>query len=267
MEKRTLSAFGAAIIAAICLAWSVPCEAGWGHQAHSNLVREAVRILPIFDYEMCLYYKEDLIKGAIEGEIHFKYRAQGVGPRWMNDLSAAEIEILNGIPVEPENLDDAASFFGSRLEELRLDVVQARRRYSEVFFELGYLLHSMNNILIPLNEEGNFPEQYLASRTQDIEIRTEKVEFFAELEPWLRAILSEKLSMRQKWSDLARPETRDEFIAYSARANEFNIYSIAALIHYVLAESFGPAHPEARAHVAEIHERQLNANGGRKPGV
>ena len=35
--------------------------AGWGHHAHVNYLKEAIRILPCFDYEMCLYYRDALI--------------------------------------------------------------------------------------------------------------------------------------------------------------------------------------------------------------
>ncbi|MCP4901652.1 MAG: hypothetical protein GY906_32210 [bacterium] len=251
----------------VVIGLGVECEAGWGHKAHSNVIREAVRVLPIFDYEMCLYYKDDLVKGAIEGEIQFKYRAQGKPPLWMKDLTPLEVELLNGIPVTAENLDEATEFFTKRFEELRLDIVLARRQYSEVFFEIGYLLHSMNNILIPLYEKGHFPEQHLAAHTQEIKLNPELVAKFQELEPWLKQTITQKLAARKLWSGLAVRGDREGFIEYAKTANSFNIYSNAAIIHYVLGGSFGPADPEVRAEVGKIHERQLDIQRGRKPGV
>jgi hypothetical protein len=80
---------------ALCVAHTA--AAGWSMHAHTNYLQEAIRILPILDYEMCLHYREALLTGIVEGEIQFKYRAEGRYPLWLGRLSSEQVAMLNGL--------------------------------------------------------------------------------------------------------------------------------------------------------------------------
>ena len=252
------------------LSWMTTADtswAGWSHRVHINLLKEAIRILPYFEYQMCIYYKNHLMEGVVEGEIQYRYRDRGKGPLWLNTTNKKELEYLNGIPIKEKDIEAAAQFFCERLERCRADIRNSNRRYGDVLFELGYILHSINNVLIPLYEKGHFPEQRLAQQTESIDLRTEHIEEITDLKPWLSHMLKEKLRLRAEWSKTAEANVREAFVEHAHRANEKNIYVLAGILRYVLRDCFGPADPEVRKSLGEMHEKQLQADGGRKPWV
>lgn len=249
----------------IIICFFISLNAGWGPEAHKNLLKESIRILPIFDYEMCTYYKEFLYAGIIEGEIQFKYKDKGTIPNWLPATDKVEVQYLNGIPIDESNYQTAADFFSKRFENLRSDIVKCRRKYSDVFYELGYYLTAINNILIPLYEEGNYPEQHYAKQTSDLVLDPDKVIKIENMAEWLENRFSQIIKMRSKWTEAAKPNNSDEFKKISHEANLQQIYNMSNVISFVLGESFGPGHPEARKHVQKIHEKNIKLVKGRKP--
>lgn len=239
--------------------------AGWSHHTHANYIEEAIRILPIFDYEMCVYYNKYLTEGAVEGEIHYRYISNGIYPSWLPELTKDEIQFLNGIPINEQTAKAASDFFATRFEKLKVDMDSLSRSYSQIFFELGYYLHSINNTLIPEYHGGKCPWQQMGSNTESIEIKTANIEKIADLNDWLLTIIKANLRIRSEWTKMAESENKDEFLKIAQMAHERNIYNTASLIQYVLNDCFGPAAPQVRKKVAEIHEKKLNSNGGRKP--
>lgn len=242
-------------------------HAGWSHHTHINYIKEAIRILPIFDYEMCVYYKNHLIEGAVEGEIHYRYIANGTYPSWLPKLSTDEIQFLNGIPINEHNVTGATGFFTERFETLRKDIELLEKSYANIFFELGYYLHSINNTLIPEYHGGKCPWQQVASNTDSFDINTSQVEKIVDLREWLEKTFRENLRIRGEWTKSAESEDKDGFIKIAQKAHERNIYNTASLIQYVLNDCFGPADPGVRKKVAAIHDKKMNTNGGRKPGI
>ncbi len=241
--------------------------AGWAHYTHINYIKEAVRILPHFDYEMCLYYKDHLIEGAVEGEIHYKFITAGKYPLWMSELTEEEITFLNGIPINDLNVNSAAVFFAKRFESLRENLDLLDKPYSRIMFELGYFLHSINNSLIPEYQGGKSPWQQAGSKTDSIDIKTLKIEMISNLEEWLLKTLEENLKLRAEWTKASEDEIKEEFLRIAAKAHERNIYNTASLIEYVLNDTFGPSDERLRKIIAEKHAKHFKSNGGRKPGI
>ena len=238
---------------------------GWDIHTHINTTKEAVRIQPVFEYEMCVYYKDHLLEGVIEGEIHYKYLATGKHPNWISDISENEVPFLNGIPINDQNIDSAAYFFADQLIELKKDISALEKPYGQIMFELGYFLHSINNSLIPEYHGGKCHWQEMASNTDSIDIRTSNITKVTDLKGSLIQMFKDNLNLRKEWTQMAEAEDKEGFIQIAQKAHEQNIYHTASLIQYVLDGCLGPAHPEARKHVAAHHEERMAANGGRKP--
>lgn len=240
-------------------------RAGWGPEAHKNLLTEAIRILPIFDYEMCVYYKSPLITGIIEGEIQFKYKDNGVSPNWIELKNPQELVFLNGIHINKKNYDKAADFFANKFSALRNDIINCRRKYSDVLYELGYYLTAINNMLIPLYEKGNFPEQKYAKQTANLILESNEIVKIKNIKYWCKNTFTNFLNLRESWTKSARTDNLDEFKKLSHKANTSQIYALANIISFILSDSFGPGHPDARKHVQKIHEKHINVVNGRKP--
>ena len=240
-------------------------NAGWGQEAHKNLLTEAIRILPVFDYEMCVYYKTPLLTGIVEGEIQFKYKENGISPLWLKLKNPEEISYLNGIPVNKKNYKEAAEFFALKFSSLRSDIINCKRKYSDILYELGYYLTAINNILIPLYEKGNFPEQVYAKKTSELFLDSKQIKKITNINLWCINTFENFLSLREKWTNSAKPDNHEEFKSLSHKANSQQIYTLANIISYVLSDSFGPGHPEARKHVQKIHEKHIKVTNGRKP--
>lgn len=252
------------IVLSICIN---PTFAGWGYHAHINYLKEAIRILPYYEYQMGIYYKDHLIEGLVEGEIQFKYRHQGIGPKWLPLKRQKELEYLSGLPIQENDVEKTAAFFYGHFERLRSDLVGAERRYSEVLFELGYFLHAINNVLIPLYEKGHFPEQRLASNTEEIDLTEAQIDEITDLKSWLHRMLSQKLQIRSQWSETADAGDMDAFIEQAHQANLKNITVMASILHYILHGCLGPADSEVMKEVAQIHESRLKMHRGRKPWI
>ena len=135
---------------------------------------------------MYLSYKYDLEKGFIEGEIQYKYRWKGEAPLWMGVLTSSEINYLQGHDINIEDIDSASEFFYKRINELKKDITEMKRPYSEVMFELGYILHSINNILLPIYEGVHYPEQPLASNTSNLILENSNIEEINDLSFWMK---------------------------------------------------------------------------------
>lgn len=267
MYKRSIR-----IIAAICviiltgIPWN-PVYAGWGHHVHINLLYEAVRILPVFDYEMCKYYLTHMTEGAVEGEYHFRYIDKGIKPARLRNVSDQELYLLNGIPVTESNRKDTVTLYSRLFESLKTEIKTVRRENSEILFDLAYLIQSVNNCLIPEYQGDYMGEHAYAHGTGDIDIRTHKIEEIADLHAWMEERFTLLLNIRKEWSSAGDVRDTEQFEKIAMHANEFLIYTGAALIHYVLDDCFGPEHPEVREQIAAMHEKRLKAGGGRKPGI
>lgn len=238
---------------------------GWSHHTHINYLREAIRILPVFDYEMCVYYYNHLAEGAVEGEIHYRYITKGKYPSWLKKLTKDEIKFLNGIPINALSVKDASTFFAKRFEALKNSINSLKKPYSQIFFELGYYLHSINNTLIPEYQGGKCPWQQMGSNTDSIDIKTANIHKISNLNEWLLKTLKKNLAIRSDWTKMAESENKDGFMKIAKMAHERNIYNTGSIIQYVLNDCFGPADPKVRKKVAAIHEKKLNSNDGRKP--
>lgn len=242
-------------------------NAGWGHHVHINYVKEAISILPYFEYQMALYYKDDILKGAIEGEIQHKYNYKGITPKWMGEISKEESLFLCGIYVDENNKDVASKFFYQRIENLKKDLNSCNRKYSDVLFELGYLICSINNILVPLYEEGHFNEHYYASNTsQAIELKTDSIEKISDIKLWMEKMIDQKLQTRKKWSAFAENNDNSGFVNYGHQANKQNIYVSASIINYVLVGCYGPSEETGhRDFVEKKHNKKYSIKGDRRP--
>ena len=98
----------------LALSWMTTADtswAGWSHRVHIHYLKEAIRILPYFEYQMCIYYKDHLMEGVVEGEIQYRYRDRGKGPHWLKTTGLKELEYLNGIPIQEKDIETAAQFF------------------------------------------------------------------------------------------------------------------------------------------------------------
>ncbi len=240
-------------------------RAGWGNHVHINYLKESVSILDYFDYQMCISYKDDLMRGFIEGEIQFKYRANGHIPNWWNPLSNNDAFYLQGYTIDGTNIDSATNLFHKKLTSLQDDIINMRRSYSEVMFELGYILHSINNILLPLYEEGHYAEQQLASNTKNLELDNSNITVISELKPWLSKMLEEKITIRDKWSDYADNKDKEGFIKYADEANKKNIYTLSSILKWVIADCYGPSETTGiRDKIEKIHEDKMAKANGRK---
>jgi hypothetical protein len=238
--------------------------AGWSPKTHRNYIVEAIRILPYFDYLWCSYYRDDLLKGAIEGEFHFRHYAKGRVPRWMvEEVSTREASLANGYGLTEEKVTPAARFLGLRFEKLRNDLRTASRPNSEIMFDLGYWLHSLVNVVVPrLTGQGMpSPEPYARS-TASIDIRQSRIDAFSEPRPWLEKRLRLHLESRNQWE---AAQSAEDFERCAAQVSEDMIYSLASVMAYVLDDSFGPEAEEQRAALQAMQERRLG--DGRKPDI
>ncbi len=251
----------------LCIFFTGSIYAGWSHKVHKNYLYEAISILPYFEYQMSVYYKTYLIEGIVEGEIHHKFNYKDNGPDWFGDLTHDEHQFLCGVNVNDKNVNDASEFFYKQIENLKNEINNPGRRYSKVLFELGYLLCSINNILIPLYEKGHYNEQYYAQNTKSyIELKTNNVEEITDLKGWVRNNFKKKLEMRKEWSVYAENGENNKFNSYCHKANAFNIYTIASIITYVLDGCFGPSEESGhREFVRQKHNKKYEIRGDRRP--
>lgn len=255
--KRTL------IICMIILS-STLSFAGWSYHAHLNYLSEAASILPYFDYEFCKSYKYDLEKGFVEGEIQFKYRYRGKAPAWLEPISEDEIIYLQGYLIDENNVDEAVLFFTNRIKKLQLELVEMKRPYADIMFELTYYLHSINNILMPLYEEGHFPEQALASNTSALELNIENAIEIEDLNTYMKQMIDKKLQIREEWSAFAINNDREGFIKYADEANKYNIYTLSSLLQWFNADCYGPEYKPVRDHLEKMKDGHSPKTNGRK---
>lgn len=239
---------------------------GWCHDGHINFIREAIRILPVFDYNFCRHYQHDMVKGVIEGEFHYRYLEADISPNWFENVAEEDLIFLQGCPVDSTNMNEGAVFFTRHLNRLREDLKKLTRRNSEILFDLAGLIQSINNICIPLYD-GEMGENHFVKHTEGIVLDTERIERIENLESWLSGKLGHLLAVRYEWSRIGRTGDRESFREYSYKAIEQMIYTSASIIIYVLDNCFGPADPVHRDEVAGHHLRHMKIVNGRKPGI
>ncbi len=239
-------------------------NAGWSYRVHLNYLKESASILDYFDYQMCVSYKEDLKKGLIEGEIQYKYRENGKIPKWIGQLSDKEINYLQGHVIELNDVNSASDFFFNRITSIKDDIVEMRRPYSEVMFELGYILHSINNILLPIYEGVNYPEQPLAAKTGNLHLTKLDIEEISDFKIWLKKMIVDKVNMRIEWSEFANNKDREGFIKYADEANIKNIYTLSSILQWVISDCFGPGNLEIREKLETMKEGRMKKVDGRK---
>jgi len=240
-------------------------DAGWSMHAHTNYLKESIRILPILDYEMCLHYRGALLAGIVEGEVHFKFRAEGHSSPWLGALSKEQVGFLNGLPVNESTIDQASILFAGRFAGLRSEIAGMKRPYQETLFELGFYLAAINNVLLPQYESSHFPEQRLASDTASWPLDSKQVETIQDIDTWMETMLAKKIKLRDRWSEAAAMGDLERFKELAREANTMNVAVLASLISFVLDRCYGPADPEHRAKVGKHHEQHLEIVNGRKP--
>lgn len=243
---------------------SIDLIAGWSYRVHLNYLKEAASISDYFDYQFYLSYKYDLEKGFIEGEIQYKYRSKGKVPKWMGEISNDEIKCLQGHDLCQDDVELASEFFYERLYMLKQSIIEMERPYSEIMFELGYYLHSINNILLPIYEGVNYPEQPLAANTEKLELDNSKIDDIIDFKSYLKKSIEAKIKMRDTWSEYANNKDREGFIKYADEANKMNIYTIASILRWIASDCFGPENVDTRNHLEAMHESRAKKENGRK---
>jgi len=121
----------------------------WAPQVQSNYLKEAIRILPWFQYLMCRDYKNYLIEGIVEAEYQFWFMKSGNCSGLVKNLKKNKLRFIIGWNFQEKDIKTAAEFFHKKFEGLKSYVKDGNKRYSEIMFELGYYLHSINNSLKP----------------------------------------------------------------------------------------------------------------------
>lgn len=247
----------------------------WAPQVQTNLLKEAIRILPWCQYLMCRDYNDSLMEGIVEAEYQCWFIHSGNCPGLCSKINRNKFRYTNAGPTgnefQEEHIEIAAKYLYDKLEGLKSDIRQGRRPFSAIMFDLGYHLHPVNNYLKPpfWSEDHETQEAriyhsrctVLARNTESIDLRTENVERIENLRTWLERMLSEDLRISREWYQTALND-KSSAEEYTRLAAERNIYKLASLMNYVL-DDLAPGTPEARKRIAETwHEKY---QGGRKP--
>lgn len=243
----------------------------WAPQVQKNFLNEAVRILPWFQYLMCLDYKASLTTGIVEAEYEFWFFHGGNCPGLVKRLKAEKIKYIRGWNFQREDIAVISGFLAEKFNGMKRDIRNGQKRYDEIMFELGYFLHSINNFLKPpyIHEEklSKGQKRYhaqctmVARNTDSIDLRTEKIEKIDNLKSWLEKMLEKNIKLRDRW--YAEAESgRSSFKEDTLVTCENNIYNLASIIFYVL-NNLNPMKPELKNFL--YMKVQKKFKGGRKP--
>ncbi len=220
--------------------------------------------MPYFDYLWGNYYRDDILKGAIEGEFHFRHHAKGRIPHWRRGkVNRRELHYLSGYGLTQQDAAPAARALTKRFEKLRAEFATARRPNRELMFELGYGLHAIANSLVPRTTSPGMPSpEPCARNTAAIELKQSEIERIEKLRPWLVRRIEHHLQLRDQWETAS---DKDAFKQHSVRASQAIIYSLAAIMTYVMGTAFGPEDEKVRSSLEEMKNRRLG--DGRKPDI
>lgn len=174
----------------------------WAPQVQSNYLKEAIRILPWFQYSMCKDYKNYLIEGIVEAEYQFWFIHSGECSGLAKNIQENKLKFIKGYNYEEEDIETVAEYFCEKFEGLKYRIRNGGQRYSQIMFELGYYLHSINNSLKPpyIHAENPTKEEIyyhsqctrLAQNTAFLELRMDKINTITNLKSWLKNMLTKK---------------------------------------------------------------------------
>lgn len=245
----------------------------WAPQVQSNYLKEAIRILPWFQYLMCKDYQNYLIEGIVEAEYQFWFFHGGNCPGLVENLKENKLKYIKGWNYQEEDIENIAEYFYKKFEGLKSSIRNGDNQYSEIMFKLGYNLHPINNCLKPpylhttkpTKEEIYYHNQCtrLANNTESIELKTENIDNIENLKSWLEEMLTKNLKLRNEWYKEASID-KSNYKKYTMLASEKNIYNLAGIINYVLGD-LNPMTPEMKKFVYDKINKKFK--GMRKPGI
>ena len=245
----------------------------WSPQVQSNYLKEAIRILPWFQYLMCKDYKDYMIEGIVEAEYEFWFFHGDSCPGLTEKLKENKLKYIKGWDFQKEDTELIVEYFYDKFEGLKISIRNGDKPYAEIMFELGYYLHSINNYLKPpylhtinpTKEEIYYHNQCtrLANNTELIELKTENIEDITNLKLWLEDMLAKNMEIRNEWYKEASSD-KTSFKKFTMLASERNIYNLSSIINYVLSD-LNPMTPEMKEFVYD--KINMKFKGNRKPGI
>jgi hypothetical protein len=259
----------------ILFALAVPINSlwAWAPQVQSNYLKEAIRILPWFQFSMCKDYKNHLVEGIVEAEYQFWFSPNAKCKGLASKLRENKLKFVKGWGFQEKDIGTIVKYFHEKLEGLKSSIRKGDKPYAKIMFELGYYLHPINNYLKPpyfhtdnpTKDEMSYHNKcfLLAKDTKTIELNTNNIDTIKELKPWLKMMLIENLKARDEWYQAAKTD-KSSFAKYTRLASERNIYNLASIINYVLSD-LAPMTPELKKFVYGKINRMFK--GGRKPGI
>ena len=247
----------------------------WPSSIQTNFLKEAIRILPWPQYLMCKDYLDPLCEGISETEYQYWFLHSGNTPGLAARLSKDKLGFTKagatGREFKENDIEIAANFLFGKFEGLRSDIRNGNRSYGEILFDLGYYLHTVNNyVKAPFwSEEGETEEERiyhakcsnLARNTESIELKTDKIEIIENMHSWLKNTLAQDIKIRDEWYDVAEKD-KDSYEQYTHMVCERNIYKLASIIYYVLAD-LSPGTQKSREFIEKNWNKRFK--GGRKP--
>lgn len=245
----------------------------WAPQIQSNYLKEAIRILPWFQYSMCKDYKNHLIEGIVEAEYQFWFFPSANCQGLASKLKESKLKFVKGWDFQEKDIETIVQYFYGKFEGLKSSIRRGDKPYAEIMFELGYSLHPINNYLKPPYFHTKNPTKeaiyyhnkcfLLAKDTRQIELNTKNIKNITKLKQWLRKMLIENLKIRNEWYNAAETD-KNSFEKYTKLASERNIYNLASIINYVLGD-LAPMTPEMKKFVYDKINKRFK--GMRKPGI